>query len=76
MGNWALESCRMFYYFGDQGRFFKRLFASRALSGWKDIYEQPKNPRFVENLIFTKDVTDAMILHAYGEHLRDMGKST
>jgi hypothetical protein len=72
MGNWHMD-VRLFEYLGELGQLLKRLMASRALAGWKSIEEQPKNPEFLLTHIFTKDVIDGMILHAYGEHLRDMG---
>jgi len=72
MGNWVMEN-RIFIYFGQEGREAKRLLASRALSGWDDVYVQPTNPAFVLGAVFTGDVVDKMVLHAYGEHLSDMG---
>lgn len=65
---------RLFEYFGELGKLLKRLLASRALSGWKDINVQPRNPEFSKDHIFTEDVIGAMVLHAYGEHLHEMGK--
>lgn len=65
----------MFTYLGEKAKTCKRLLASRALSGWDDVYRTPFLPVFVTDYTFTEDVIGAMVLHAYGEHLRDMGKS-
>ena len=73
MGNWQMD-VRLFEYFGELGKLQKRLLASRALSGWKDINVRPRNPEFSKDHIFTEDVIGAMVLHAYGEHLHEMGK--
>ena len=66
--------CRLFEYFGDLGKLLQRLWASRALSGWDDVYRVPFLPAFSIDHTFTADVVGAMVVHAYGEHLSEMGK--